>query len=96
MQMFRVRLYRNDPSLELAITPSRKLRLLAKLRESMSLAKRLLYEGDNGEGEITEQAQTVLDTVATMKRRFRSAPILWDNFVHCVLADELPKVCGPA
>lgn len=59
----------------------------------MQLAQQLLYDGDDGDGSVKSQAQTVLDIVATMKRRARSATIPWDVYLLYARADELPDVC---
>lgn len=75
MQLFRVRLLREDLALEPVVATPPKLRLLDKLGENMRSARKLLHDGDLGTEEITDQAQKILDMVATMKRRARSASI---------------------
>lgn len=92
IQLLRVRLIRDDPALEPTIASSTKLRLNDKLRENMALAKRTLYDGDFGNGATNEQAQTVLDFVATMKWRSRSAAIAWDAFVCYARSDDIADV----
>lgn len=94
MQVFRVRLCQDDPALDPALTPAPKLRLIGKLRENMTLAKRLLYVGNTGDGAVTEQAQAVLDVVATMKQPSRYGAIPWDTFLRYALAEALPVICN--
>lgn len=59
----------------------------------MQLAKILLYDGDTGDGSVTQQAQTVLDVVARLKPLSRSAAIPWLTFLRYALSEELPDIC---
>lgn len=93
MQMFCVRMCQDDPTLEHPLEPSQKLRLIGKLSENMDLAKRLLFDGNTGNGAVIKQEQNVLDVVATMKRRSRSAAILWNTFLRYAIAEALPDIC---
>lgn len=93
MKMFRVRLCLDDPRFEPPLTSSPKLRVTGKIRENMVIAKKLLYDGDTGDSAVVKQAHTVLDVVATMKRRSRSAAIPWNNLFRYSPAEELPEIC---
>lgn len=75
MPLFCARLFRDNPAFEPAMLQLQKLRILPKLRENMQIARKLLHEGDSEDSVITEQEKTVLDMVATMKRRASSASI---------------------
>lgn len=75
MPLFRVRRFRDSPSLQPFIALSTKLKLLAKLPDTMTLSKRLLYDCDTGGGALTSLPEKVLDTVATMKRPSLSAAL---------------------
>lgn len=94
MLLFRVRVYRENPLVEPLIAPSPKLRLLAKLGDNMVLPKCFLYDDDTRDSALTIQAQKVLDTVAMMKSRPRSAKLSLDMFLRYAPATNLPDMCA--
>lgn len=73
MQMFPVRICQDEPKLEPSLEPSPKLLLNDKLCENMISTKRFPSKGHVGDGTVFQQAQTMLDVVATMKRCLRLA-----------------------
>lgn len=87
-------MFPDDLELEPAIDLFQKLCWLAKLCESMDLSRQLIYYGDKEEGDIImNQEQTFLDVMAKIKRRARSATILWDVYLRYYRADEIQEVC---
>lgn len=73
--------------------PLSKLGLIGKLRSNTAMVRRLLYDGDNGYAAISQQPENVLDMVATLKRRTRSAAISWTTFLRYSMATDLPDIC---
>lgn len=94
MQLFRKHMVRDDATLKSALSIPQKLHLIVKMREIMSIARKLLQNGDFGTGAVEDQDQTVLDTVTTIKRRDRSALISGDVFLRLERAEKLPEMCN--
>lgn len=92
MQLSRVCIFRDDPDLEPPMTSPQKLRLLVKLREEMSIVWQFFHDGDSGNGDISNQVQTVLEMVGTIKRIPCSASISSDKFLRFARAKELPDI----
>lgn len=92
IQLFRVLVFWDDNSLKPTMVHPQKLRVMAKLGDSLPITRQLLHKGDVSYGLVTEQVHTVLNTVTTIKRRKRSVSIPYCNFLRFSGAEKLPEV----
>lgn len=93
MQFFYVRSFQDYPAFEPTMAQPQNPRIIAKLNEAIQNARKLLHEGDVADSSVSEQVQMILDMVATMKRRARTASIPWELFLLFSNIEELTELC---